>query len=307
MIYEECSRRGLSGWGNSVHTIVAHYFLNHGTEEQRQRYLPRMARGEIVGAIAMTEPGTGSDLQGIRTRAEKQGDHFVINGSKTFITNGLLAGVVLVVCKTDPTQGARGTSILIVETENCEGFRVGRVLDKMGMKSQDTSELFFDNVTVPAANLLGGQVGQGFYQLMGDLPYERLIIGVTALACMEGAYEATLDYVRERKAFGKPIADLQNTRFKLAEVATQIQVGRAFIDRCVELLLVGKLDTATASMAKLWGSETQGRVLDECLQLFGGYGFMNEYMIARMYADARVQRIYGGTSEIMKEVISRAL
>ncbi len=307
VIYEECSRRGLSGWGNSVHTIVAHYFLNHGTEEQRQRYLPRMARGEIVGAIAMTEPGTGSDLQGIRTRAEKQGDHFVINGSKTFITNGLLAGVVLVVCKTDPTQGARGTSILIVETENCEGFRVGRVLDKMGMKSQDTSELFFDNVTVPAANLLGGQVGQGFYQLMGDLPYERLIIGVTALACMEGAYEATLDYVRERKAFGKPIADLQNTRFKLAEVATQIQVGRAFIDRCVELLLVGKLDTATASMAKLWGSETQGRVLDECLQLFGGYGFMNEYMIARMYADARVQRIYGGTSEIMKEVISRAL
>ena len=307
VIYEECSRRGLSGWGNSVHTIVAHYFLNHGTEEQRQRYLPRMARGEIIGAIAMTEPGTGSDLQGIRTRAEKQGDHFVINGSKTFITNGLLAGVVLVVCKTDPTQGARGTSILIVETENCEGFRVGRVLDKMGMKSQDTSELFFDNVTVPAANLLGGQVGQGFYQLRGDLPYERLIIGVTALACMEGAYEATLDYVRERKAFGKPIADLQNTRFKLAEVATQIQVGRAFIDRCVELLLVGKLDTATASMAKLWGSETQGRVLDECLQLFGGYGFMNEYMIARMYADARVQRIYGGTSEIMKEVISRAL
>ncbi len=307
VIYEECSRRGLSGWGNSVHTIVAHYFLNHGTEEQRQRYLPRMARGEIIGAIAMTEPGTGSDLQGIRTRAEKQGEHFVINGSKTFITNGLLAGVVLVVCKTDPTQGARGTSILIVETENCEGFRVGRVLDKMGMKSQDTSELFFDNVTVPAANLLGGQVGQGFYQLMGDLPYERLIIGVTALACMEGAYEATLDYVRERKAFGKPIADLQNTRFKLAEVATQIQVGRAFIDRCVELLLVGKLDTATASMAKLWGSETQGRVLDECLQLFGGYGFMNEYMIARMYADARVQRIYGGTSEIMKEVISRAL
>jgi len=307
VIYEECSRRGLSGWGNSVHTIVAHYFLNHGTEEQRQRYLPRMARGEIVGAIAMTEPGTGSDLQGIRTRAEKQGDHFVINGSKTFITNGLLAGVVLVVCKTDPTQGARGTSILIVETENCEGFRVGRVLDKMGMKSQDTSELFFDNVTVPAANLLGGQVGQGFYQLMGDLPYERLIIGVTALACMEGAYEATLDYVRERKAFGKPIADLQNTRFKLAEVATQIQVGRAFIDRCVDLLLVGKLDTATASMAKLWSSEAQGRVLDECLQLFGGYGFMNEYMIARMYADARVQRIYGGTSEIMKEVISRAL
>jgi acyl-CoA dehydrogenase len=311
VLYEECARRGISGWGNSVHTIVAHYFLNHGTEDQRQRYLPRMARGELVGAIAMTEPGAGSDLQGIRTRAEKRstahGDEFVINGSKTFITNGLLAGVVLVVCKTDPTQGARGTSILIVETEDCTGFRVGRVLDKLGMKSQDTSELFFDDVTVPAANLLGGAVGQGFYQLMGDLPYERLIIGITALAGMEGAYQATLDYVRERKAFGKPIADLQNTRFKLAEVATQIQVGRAFIDRCVEQLVAGKLDTATASMAKLWASETQGKVLDECLQLFGGYGFMNEYLIARMYADARVQRIYGGTSEIMKEVISRAL
>jgi acyl-CoA dehydrogenase len=307
VICEECARRGLSGWGNSVHSIVSHYFLNHGTEDQKRRYLPRMARGEIVGAIAMTEPGAGSDLQGVRTRAEKQGDHYVINGSKTFITNGFLAGVVLVVCKTDPTQGARGTSILIVDTQDCPGFRVGRVLDKMGMKSQDTSELFFDNVTVPAANLLGGQEGQGFFQLMGDLPYERLIIGVTAVACMEGAYQATLDYVRERKAFGKPIGDLQNTRFKLAEVATQIQVGRAFMDKCVEQLVAGTLDTATASMAKLWGSETQGKVLDECLQLFGGYGFMNEYMIARMYADARVQRIYGGTSEIMKEVISRAL
>ena len=311
VLYEECARRGISGWGNSVHTIVAHYFLNHGTADQKARYLPRMARGEIVGAIAMTEPGAGSDLQGIRTKAEKRstsaGDGYVINGSKTFITNGLLAGVVLVVCKTDPTQGARGTSILIVETSNCVGYRVGRVLDKLGLKSQDTSELFFDDVAVPAANLLGGVEGQGFYQLMGDLPYERLIIGVTALAGMEGAYQATLDYVRERKAFGKPIADLQNTRFKLAEVATQIQVGRAFIDRCVEQLVAGTLDTATASMAKLWGSETQGRVLDECLQLFGGYGFMNEYLIARMYADARVQRIYGGTSEIMKEVISRAL
>ena len=311
VLYEECAHLGLSGWGNSVHTIVAHYFLNHGTPEQRAHYLPRLARGELVGAIAMTEPGAGSDLQGIRTRAEKRatadGEHYLINGSKTFITNGLLAGVVLVVCKTDPAQGARGTSILIVETAGCAGYRVGRVLDKMGMKSQDTSELFFDDVRVPAANLLGGAEGQGFYQLMGDLPYERLIIGVTALATMEGAYQATLAYVRERKAFGKPIAELQNTRFKLAEVATTIQVGRAFIDRCVEQLVAGKLDTATASMAKLWASEAQGKVLDECLQLFGGYGFMNEYVIARMYADARVQRIYGGTSEIMKEVISRAL
>ena len=312
VLYEECARRGLSGWANSVHSIVAHYFLNHGTDAQKQHYLPRLARGELVGAIAMTEPGAGSDLQGIRTRADKRSGpdgqpHYVINGSKTFITNGFLAGVVLVVCKTDAAQGARGTSILIVETEDCPGYRVGRVLDKLGMKSQDTSELFFDEVMVPASQLLGGSEGQGFYQLMGDLPYERLIIGISALACMEGAYAATLAYVRERKAFGKPIAELQNTRFKLAEVATQIQVGRAFIDRCVEQLVAGTLDTATASMAKLWGSETQGRVLDECLQLFGGYGFMNEYLITRMYADARVQRIYGGTSEIMKEVISRSL
>lgn len=307
VFYEEMSRRALTGMATSVHAIVAHYVLNHGTEEQKRRYLPRMARGELVGAIAMTEPGAGSDLQGIRTRAEKKEGGYVINGSKTFITNGYLAGVVLVVCKTDPTQGAKGTSILIVETEGCEGFRVGRVLDKIGMKAQDTSELFFDDVRVPADALLGGQEGQGFFQLMGDLPYERTIIGVSALATMEGAYQATLDYVRDRKAFGKPIAEFQNTRFKLAEIATQIKVGRAFIDRCVEDLVAGKLDTATASMAKLWGSETQGRVVDECLQLFGGYGFMNEYMVARMYADARVQRIYGGTNEIMKEVISRAL
>jgi acyl-CoA dehydrogenase len=232
-----------------------------------------MARGELVGAIAMTEPGAGSDLQGVRTRAELRDGRYLINGSKTFITNGLLAGLVLVVCKTDPTQGARGTSILIVETRDCKGFRVGRVLDKMGMKAQDTSELFFDDVAVPQDALLGGREGQGFYQLMGDLPYERLIIGLSALA----------------------------------EVATTLTVGRAFIDRCVEQLVAGTLDTATASMAKLWGSEAQGRVLDELVQLHGGYGFMNEYMVTRMYADARVQRIYGGTSEIMKEVIARAL
>ena len=307
VFYEEMSRRALTGMATSVHAIVAHYFLNHGTEEQKRHYLPRMARGEMVGAIAMTEPGAGSDLQGVRTRAEKDGGGFRINGSKTFITNGYLAGVVLVVCKTDPAQGAKGTSILIVETEGCKGFRVGRVLDKIGMKAQDTSELFFDDVRVPADALLGGVEGQGFFQLMSDLPYERTIIGLSALATMEGAYEATLDYVRDRKAFGKPIAEFQNTKFKLAEIATQIKVGRAFIDRCVEDLVAGKLDTATASMAKLWGSEAQGRVIDECLQLFGGYGFMNEYMVARMYADARVQRIYGGTNEIMKEVISRAL
>ncbi len=307
VIHEEMARRALSGMSNSVHSIVAHYLLNHGTEAQKRKYLPAMARGELVGAIAMTEPGAGSDLQGVRTRAELRDGRYRINGSKTFITNGLLAGLILVVCKTDPAQGARGTSILIVETKDCAGFRVGRVLDKMGMKAQDTSELFFDDVTVPQDALLGGREGQGFYQLMGDLPYERLIIGLAALACMEGAYEATLAYVRERRAFGQAIADMQNTRFKLAEVATTLTVGRAFIDRCVEQLVAGTLDTATASMAKLWGSEAQGRVLDELVQLHGGYGYMNEYMVTRMYADARVQRIYGGTSEIMKEVIARSL
>lgn len=307
VFYEEMSRRSLTGMNASVHSIVAHYFLNHGTEDQKRKYLPRMARGELVGAIAMTEPGTGSDLQGIRTRAVRDGDDYVLNGAKTFISNGFLAGVVLVVCKTDPNRGAAGTSILIVDTADCPGFRVGRVLDKMGLKAQDTSELFFDDVRVGSDQLLGGVEGKGFYQLMADLPYERLIIGLTALAAMEGAYEATLAYVRERKAFGQTVAEFQNTKFKLAEVATEIQVGRAFMDRCVEDIVAGRLDTATASMAKLWGSEAQGRVIDTCLQLFGGYGYMNEYLIARMYTDARIQRIYGGTSEIMKEVISRAM
>ncbi|MBI5277658.1 MAG: acyl-CoA dehydrogenase family protein [Burkholderiales bacterium] len=307
VVYEEMTRRSLTGMNTSVHAIVAHYILNHGTEAQKCAWLPRMARGELVGAIAMTEPGTGSDLQAIRTRAVRTDNGWRIDGSKTFISNGLLAGLVLVVCKTDPAQRAKGTSILVVETAQAQGYRVGRVLDKIGLKAQDTSELFFDGVEVPAGNLLGGEEGKGFYQLMGDLPYERLVIGVMALAAMEGAYEATLQYVRDRQVFGKPLAEQQNTRFKLAEVATQITVGRAFIDQCVHRLLAGTLDTATASMAKLWASETQGRVIDECLQLFGGYGYMDEYPISRLYTDARVQRIYGGTSEIMKEVIARAL
>jgi acyl-CoA dehydrogenase len=307
LLYEAMARRGLTGMSPSVHSIVAHYFLNHGTEDQRQRYLPRMARGELIGAIAMTEPGTGSDLQGIRTRAVRRGDDYVINGAKTFITNGYLANVILVVCKTDPEQRARGTSILIVETEHAKGFRVGRVLDKIGLKAQDTSELFFDDVVVPAANMLGGHEGKGFFQLMTDLPYERTIIGVLAVAAMEGAYDATLQYVRDRKAFGQSIADFQNTKFKLAEIATITKVARTFVDRCVTELVAGTLDTVTASMVKLWASEQQCKVIDECLQLHGGYGYMNEYLVARMYADARIQRIYGGTSEIMKEVISRAL
>ncbi|MES2537613.1 MAG: acyl-CoA dehydrogenase family protein [Pseudomonadota bacterium] len=307
VFYEEMARRALSGMNSSVHSIVAHYLLNHGTEEQKQRYLPRMASGELVGAIAMTEPAAGSDLQGIRTRAEKHGNEYVINGSKTFISNGHLAGLVLVVAKTDPAQKAKGTSILIVEPRDLPGYRVGRLLDKIGLKAQDTAELFFDDVRVSPGNLLGGEEGKGFFQLMSDLPYERTIVGAVAVAAMEGAYEATLGYTREREAFGKPIAEFQNTRFKLAEIATNVKVARVFIDRCIEDLVAGRLDTAGASMAKLWCSEMQGKVLDECLQLFGGYGYMNEYVIARMYVDARVQRIYGGTNEIMREVISRAL
>jgi len=307
VISEETGRRALSGMSKSVHSIVAHYLLNHGTEAQKRKYLPAMARGELVGAVAMTEPGAGSDLQSVRTRAEKRGGRYVINGSKTFISNGFLAGLVLVVCKTDPSQGARGMSILIVETKDCKGFRVGRLLDKIGMKAQDTSELFFDDVTVGEDALLGGKEGQGFFQLMSDLPYERMFIGVGALACMEGAYEATLKYVRERQVFGKPLANMQNTRFKLAEVATTITVGRAFIDRCVEQLVAGQLDAPTAAMAKLWSTEAQCRVVDDLLQLHGGYGYMNEYLIGRMYTDVRISRIFGGANEIMKEVISRAL
>jgi acyl-CoA dehydrogenase len=307
VFYEEMSRRSLTGMNASVHSIVAHYLLNHGTAEQKERYLPRMARGELVGAIAMTEPGAGSDLQALRTRADRHGDGYLINGAKTFISNGYLAGLVLVVAKTDPAQRAKGTSILIVETEGQPGYRVGRLLDKIGLKAQDTSELFFDDVQVGRDCLLGGEEGRGFYQLMGDLPYERTVIAVTAAAAMEGAYEATLHYVRERQAFGQPVADFQNTRFKLAEIATSVKVARTFVDRCVEDLVAGRLDTAGASMAKYWTSDLQNKVIDECLQLFGGYGYMNEYLIARMYVDARVQRIYGGTNEIMKEVISRAL
>lgn len=307
VIGEELYRSSLTGMNVAVHSIVAHYLLNHGTPQQKAKWLPRMARGEMVGAIAMTEPGAGSDLQGVRLRAVRDGGDYLLNGAKTFISNGFLAGLVLVVARTDPGAGSKGISIIAVETDGLPGYRVGRLLDKIGMKAQDTAELFFDDVRVPAANLLGGTEGRGFAQLMSDLSYERLIIGVNSLAMMEGAYESTLQYVRERQAFGKPVAEFQNTRFQLAGIATQIQVGRAFIDRCVERQLAGELDATTASMAKLWASEALGRVVDECVQLFGGYGYMNEYLIGRMYLDARIQRIYGGTSEIMKEVIARSL
>jgi acyl-CoA dehydrogenase len=306
VLYEELARRGLSGFGQGVHSIAAHYLLNYGSEAQKRRYLPQLASGELIGAIAMTEPGAGSDLQGIRTRAQRRDAEYLINGSKIFITNGYLAGLILVVVKTDPTLGAKGTSILIVETQDLPGFRVGRFLDKVGQRAQDTNELFFNDVRVGAEQLLGAREGQGFAQLMGDLPYERMIVAVQAVAAMEGALEETVRYVKARKAFGKTLLEFQNARFKLAEAATITRIARTFIDYCIGAVVAGRLDEVTASMAKWWTTDMQQKVLDECVQLHGGYGYMNEYLVARMYADARVTRIYGGANEIMKELIARA-
>ena len=308
VLIEEQARALDSSWGNTVHSgIVAHYVLNYGSEEQRQRWLPRLASGELVGAIAMSEPGAGSDLQAVRTRAVRSGDEYVINGAKTFITNGSQAELIIVVAKTDTDQGAHGISLVVVETELVEGFRRGRVLDKLGLDGQDTSELFFDDVRVPVNNLLGEQEGQGFIQLMQQLPQERLIIAVAAIAAMETALALTLDYVKQRQAFGRELIKFQNTKFELAECATEVAVTRAFVDQCVQRHLLGQLDVPTAAMAKMWSTERLCRVADRCLQLFGGYGYMKEYPIARIWADARVQKIYGGTNEIMKEIIGRSL
>ncbi|MDH0746325.1 acyl-CoA dehydrogenase family protein [Pseudomonas sp. GD03842] len=306
VVIEEIYRLGLTGIGFSLHSdIVAPYILHYGDEALKRKYLPRMVSGELVSAIAMTEPGAGSDLQGVKTTAVLQGDEYVINGSKTFITNGFLADLVIVVAKTDPNAGAKGTSLFLVEA-GTPGFEKGKRLEKVGMKAQDTSELFFQDVRVPKENLLG-QAGMGFAYLMQELPQERLTVAIGAIASAEAALQWTLDYTRERKAFGQAIADFQNTRFKLAEIATEVQIGRVFIDRCLALHLEGKLDVPTAAMAKYWATDLQCKVLDECVQLHGGYGFMWEYPIARAWADARVQRIYAGTNEIMKEIIARSL
>ncbi|WP_376775338.1 acyl-CoA dehydrogenase family protein [Saccharothrix ecbatanensis] len=308
VLLEEQARCGDSAWGNSVHSgIVAHYINAYGTEEQKRRWLPKLASGESVGAIAMSEPGGGSDLQNIKTKALRDGDEYVLSGSKTFITNGAQADLVIVVAKTDPGQGAMGISLLVVETESAPGFRRGRVLDKIGLKGQDTAELFFDDVRLPAANLLGEAEGQGFVQLMQQLPQERLIIAVASVAGIEAAVDLTLAYVKDRTAFGRELIKFQNTRFKLAECATEARVTRAFVDQCIAEHLEGKLDVPTAAMAKWWASERLCTVVDECVQLFGGYGYMTEYPIARAWADARVQKIYGGTNEIMKEIIARSL
>ena len=303
---EELARGGYSGIGYGLHNeIVAPYLLHYGSDEQKRRYLPAMARGDMIGAIAMSEPSAGSDLQGVKTTAIRHGDHYVLNGSKTFITNGWHADLVIVVAKTNPEAGAKGTSLLLVE-RGMPGFETGQRLKKMGLKAQDTSELFFNDVKVPLGNLLGAE-NRGFISLMEQLPWERLQIAIGAAAKSQAAIDWTLAYVKDRRVFGQTVAHFQNTRFKLAELQTQVQVAQVFVDKCLELLLQDQLDTATASMAKYWVSDLENKVMDECVQLFGGYGYLLEYPIARAFVDARVQRIYGGTSEIMKEVISRAL
>jgi acyl-CoA dehydrogenase len=306
IVFEEIARANTSGVGFGLHSeIVAPYILHYGSDEQKKKYLPALARGEIVGAIAMSEPAAGSDLQGIQTTAVRDGDDYVVNGSKTFVTNGWHADLVITVAKTNPAAGAKGTSLLLLE-RSMKGFEKGQRLKKVGMKAQDTSELFMNDVRVPRANLLG-QENQGFVYLMQELPWERLQIAIAAVASSQAAIEWTVEYVKSRKVFGTTVSTYQNTRFTLAELQTEVQIARVFVDKCIELLLEKKLDTATASMAKYWCTDRQGKVVDACVQLHGGYGYMWEYPIARAWADARVQRIYGGTNEIMKELITRSM
>jgi acyl-CoA dehydrogenase len=307
VVFEELAYAGDVAFGIHVHAIVAHYILNQGTEAQKQKYLPLLASGEMVAAIAMSEPGAGSDLKGIRTTAVADQGGYRVNGSKTFISNGYLADLILVVVKTDPDAGARGVSLLILETGGNPGFRVGRILEKVGQKGQDTCELFFDDAHVAPGNVLGGVEGQGFAQLMTELPYERTILGVSGVAAIERALRLTVEHTRERKAFGQALIEMQNTRFVLAEIKTEATIARIFIDRCIEDMIAGRMDAVQASMAKYWISDLQCKVIDQCVQLFGGYGYMLEYPIAQMYVDARVQRIYGGANEIMKEIIARSL
>ena len=308
VIDREFSLAGLDAFGAPLHSgIVAPYILRYGTEEQKKRWLPRLATGELIGAIAMSEPGIGSDLQAVRTTAVKKGNGYLLNGSKTFITNGQHANLIIVVAKTDPKERAKGVSLMVVETDDASGFRRGRRLKKLGLDAADTSELFFEDVMLPAENLLGTQEGQGFAQLMSDLPQERLIVAVHAMAMIERALRLTIDYVKERQAFGKKVIEFQNTQFVLAECKTEATLAKVFLDHCIGEHVAGKLDTVTASMAKYWITDTQGKIIDRCLQLFGGYGYMEEYPISRMYRDARVMRIYAGTNEIMKVLIARSL
>ena len=306
VVNEELVRAGVH-FGSNVHSTVAHYILSYGTEDQKRKWLPKMAAGDLVAAIAMTEPSAGSDLSGIRTTARRNGTDYVLNGSKTFITNGWHANLICTAVRTDPDEtGLKGISLIVIERHDQAGYRVGRILDKIGMNGLDTCELFFDDVCVPAINLLGPE-GKGFNQMVEQLPYERVSIGVGAAAMAEEAVAITTKYVKERMAFGKRLIDFQNTRFKLAQCKTEVFIGRVFLDECIQRFIAGTLDPVTAAMAKYWLTDCQCRIVDECLQLHGGYGYMLEYPIARMWADSRVQRIYAGSNEIMKELIGWAL
>lgn len=308
VLVEAVGRCGVEGFALSLHNvIILPYVLAHGTEAQKQRWLPRLCSGESVAAIAMSEPGAGSDLQSIRTTAVRDGDGYRINGAKTFISNGQIADFILVVAKTDPAEGAKGVSLLVVDAARAEGFRRGKALDKIGLDAQDTSELFFDDVWVPADHLLGEVEGQGFRQLMAELPRERLIIAVSSVISMQKALETTLAYVKERKAFGKAVFEFQNTQFVLAECRAKAEVARVYVEDCIARQLAGTLDITSAAIAKYWVTDAEWQVVDECLQLHGGYGYVNDYPIARMWRNARVQRIYGGSNEIMKLLIARSL
>jgi acyl-CoA dehydrogenase len=308
VVFELTTRKQIAGFAVALHNgIVTPYVVAHGTEEQKHRWLPRLSNGELIAAVAMSEPGVGSDLQNISTRAVRDGDGYRISGAKTFISSGLLANFIVVAAKTDATLGAKGVSLVVVETDRAEGFKRGRKLKKMGLDASDTAELFFDDVWVPAENLLGGVEGRGFPQLMAELPRERIIIAAQAVNAIDLALATTLDYVKQRKAFGKPLLEFQNSQFKLADLKAEATAAKVFVNFCVEQLLAGKLDGATAAMAKLLTTELQGKVVDQCLQLHGGYGYVEDYPICRMYRDARISRIYGGSNEIMRLVIARTL
>ncbi len=308
VVVDQVGRKQVNGFAASLHNvIILPYVVRHGTEEQKQRWLPKLVSGELVSAIAMSEPGAGSDLQAIATTALRDGNGYRLNGSKTFISNGQIADFIIVVAKTDPSEGHKGISLLCLETHGAEGFARGKKLDKIGMEAQDTSELFFEDVFVPADNLLGGVEGRGFYQLMGELPQERLLIAVEAMATIERALDTTVEYVKQRKAFGKTIWDFQNTQFVLADLKARGTAAKVFVNDCIAKVLQGELDVTTASIAKYWLTELQGEVVDKCLQFHGGWGYINEYAIARMFRDSRISRILGGSNEIMKMLIARSM